>query len=104
MNSYGVVVEYEQSRKLEFPDFEITYDGTLDPEEELEIKTTASLRYRFFEVRSGEEAVILKIVHGQLPPPNKDFVFLGKKYRLYPFKGPGGEHLKERHFVIEKLS
>ncbi len=104
MSKFGEPIQYIQSERIEFPDFDFTYDGMVDPESEREDKTTASLRYRFFEARKDGHSLILKVVHGQLPPPNQDFEFLGKKYRLYTFSGPDGKRLQERHLIIEELS
>jgi hypothetical protein len=66
---YSQAIEFKKDQKLTFPDFALTYLREVDPEVGVEVRSTASIRNRFFLVQynDGTQEEI-EITHGQLPP------------------------------------
>lgn len=103
---YGQAVNYSKKNPLSFVDFSITYVKEVDPEEGSKVKTTASIRVKYFKIigKKGEENIELRITHGQLPPKPQVFRVEGTQYTIYTYNSPQGDRLFPDNLLIEKNS
>lgn len=100
---YGQPTQYDLHQAVMFPDFTIEYQGSVDPEEGAEVRSTAGVMYHFYLVKdsSGHEQKV-RVVSGQLPAEPVEFSTSKGKFTLYIQRGPHQERLNLPYDALKR--